>query len=130
MNKVKIAKYTKEKRAEAGRKYREEQKKMKYGTAVNMLYVLGDTWRTSRGLFAATLINVVMSMANALCLTFTDKLVIEFALDMSPGTGLTAAAVIAGGFSRLWRPHSCCTPCSAGGISGGIPSLSVRWQPA
>ena len=29
-----------------------------------------------------------------------------------------------------WQgPPSCCTPCSAGGISGGIPSLSVRWQP-
>lgn len=107
MNKVKIAKYTKEKRAEAGRKYREEQKKMKYGTAVNMLYVLGDTWRTSRGLFAATLINVVMSMANALCLTFTDKLVIEFALDMSPGTGLTAAAVIAGGQLATFFMYCC-----------------------
>ena len=29
----------------------------------------------------------------------------------------------------LTGPPSCCTPCSAGGISGGIPSLSVRWQP-
>ena len=34
------------------------------------------------------------------------------------------------GISCLWRPHSCCTPCSAGGISRGIPSLSVLWQPA
>lgn len=108
MNRVKIAKYTKEKRAEAGRKYREEQKKMRYGTATNMLYVLGDTWRTSRGLFAATLINVVMSMANALCLTFTDKLVIEFALDMSPNTGLAAAAVIAGGQLAIFFVY-CCT---------------------
>lgn len=108
MNRVKITKYTKEKRAEAGRKYLEEQKKMRYGTAANMLYVLGDAWRTSRGLFAATLINVVMSMANALCLTFTDKLVIEFALDMSPKTGLTAAAVIAGGQLAIFFV-SCCS---------------------
>ena len=105
---MKIAKYTKEKRAEAGRKYREEQKKMRYGTAANILYILGDTWRTSRGLFAVTLISVFMSMANALCLTFTDKLVIEFALDMSPGTGLAAAAVIAGGQLAVFSV-SCCT---------------------
>ena len=97
MNRVKIAKYTKERRAEAGRKYSEEQKKMKYGVASNMLYVLGDTWRNSRGMFAAMLMSVVMNMANALCLTYTDKLVIEFALDISVRTGLTAAAVIAVG---------------------------------
>ena len=108
MNRVKIAKYTKEKRAEAGRKYSEEQKKMKYGVASNMLYVLGDTWRNSRGMFAAMLMSVVMNMANALCLTYTDKLVIEFALDISVRTGLTAAAVIAVGQIASFFIY-CCT---------------------
>ena len=50
------------------------------------------------------------------------------------------AAVNAPSSHMGWRPFytrpgdfllagTCCTPCSAGGISGGIPSLSVRWQP-
>lgn len=105
---MKIAKYTKEKRAEAGRKYREEQKKMRYGVAGNMIYILRDVWTHSRVMFAAMLVSVVMNMTIALCLTYTDKLVIEFALGMSVRTGLTAAAVIAGGQIAAFFIY-CCT---------------------
>ena len=99
MKKVKIAKYTKEKNKEAWRVYREENRKRKYGIASNMAYITKEAWKSSKGLFIAMLGFIVMSTANSICLTYTDKFVIEFALraDSRLQWGLAAAAVIAGG---------------------------------
>ena len=77
---VKIAKYTKEKNAEAWRRYYEEQAKIKYSMFNNMRYILTETWHSSRGFFYSMLLWLSLELAGNLLATYTDKYVIEFAL--------------------------------------------------
>lgn len=109
MKKVKIAKYTKEKNKEAWRVYREENRKRKYSIPSNMAYMVKEAWRSSRPLFIATLVYVIMEVIISLCLTYTDKLVIEFALDADSRlrSGLIAAAVIVGGQLAMFIVYVC-----------------------
>lgn len=95
--KVKIAKYTKEKNAEAWAKYREEQSKIKYSMFNNMLYIIKEAWRGARGLFLVMLIQLVMELAYDLAGTYTDKYIIEFALGTLPRVklGIICAVLIA-----------------------------------
>lgn len=109
MKKVKIAKYTKEKDKEAWRIYRKEKQERKYGLPSNMAYILKEAWRNSKIFCLVTLVNVIMTVANSICLTYTDKLVIDFALDAGSRLrwGLIAAAVIAGGQLALFIRQVC-----------------------
>lgn len=59
---VKIAKYTKEKNAEAWRRYYEEQAKIKYSMFNNMRYILTETWHSSRGFFIPCCYGLVWSL--------------------------------------------------------------------
>lgn len=94
---VKIAKYTKEKKAEAGRKYREEMSAIKYSKLNNMRYIIGETWHGARGFFWVMLIWLVMDLVISLSASFTDKYVIEFALGTSSRVklGMICIALIA-----------------------------------
>ena len=80
MKRVKVAKYTKEKQLEAGRKYREELSKLKYSIPNNMVFILKESWKFSRGLFWAMVLKIILVTASGLFATYTDKYVVEFAL--------------------------------------------------
>lgn len=99
MKRVKVTKYTKEKQAEVGLKYREELSKLKYSIPNNMAFILKESWKYSRGLFWAMVLKIFFVTANGLFATYTDKYVVEFALGTSDRTvlGIICAALIAGG---------------------------------
>ena len=96
MKRVKVAKYTKEKQLEAGRKYREELSKLKYSIPNNMVFILKESWKFSRGLFWAMVLKIILVTASGLFATYTDKYVVEFALGSSDRTvlGIICAALI------------------------------------
>ncbi|MCM1167549.1 MAG: ABC transporter ATP-binding protein/permease [Lachnospiraceae bacterium] len=98
MKHVKVAKYTKEKKAAAGEKYREELSRLKYSIPSNMLFILRESWRNSRGLFVDMVLKVLPVTAGGLFATYTDKYVVEFALGTSDrlALGLICAALITG----------------------------------
>lgn len=104
MKRVKVAKYTKEKQAEAGRKYREELSKLKYSIPNNMAFILRESWKYSRGLFWAMVLKIFFVTANGLFAVYTDKYVVEFALGTSDRAtlGVICAALIAGGILSSW----------------------------
>ena len=77
---VKVAKYTKEKNAEAWKKYYEEQNKIKYSMFNNMRYIISQTWFSAKGFLLVILLWLIMELMNNLLETYTDKYVIEFAL--------------------------------------------------
>lgn len=99
MKRVKVAKYTKEKKAEAGRRYREEQQQLKYSVPSSLLYIVRESWAHSRGLFIDMVLKIVLVTACGLCSTYTDKFVVEFALGTSSRLtlGIICAALIVGG---------------------------------
>lgn len=94
---VKIAKYTKEKNAEAWAKYHEEQSQIKYSMFNNMMYTLKECRHGARGLFWAMLAMLVADLVINLSATYTDKYVIEFALGTSSRVklGIICIALIA-----------------------------------
>lgn len=98
MKRVKVAKYTKEKQLEAGRKYREELSKLKYSIPNNMVFILKESWKFSRGLFWAMVLKIIVVTASGLFATYTDKYVVEFALGTSDRViiGIICAALITG----------------------------------
>lgn len=104
MKRVKVAKYTKEKQAEAGRKYREELSKLKYSIPNNMAFILRESWKYSRGLFWAMVLKIFFVTASGLFAVYTDKYVVEFALGTSDRAtlGVICAALIAGGILSSW----------------------------
>lgn len=98
MKRVKVAKYTKEKKAEAGRKYREELSKLKYSIPNNMSFILKESWKHSRGLFWTMILKIFTVTASGLFSTYTDKYIVEFTLGTSDRVilGVICAALIAG----------------------------------
>lgn len=98
MKRVKVAKCTKEIKAENGRKYREEIAGMKYSIPNNMVFILKESWKFSRGLFWAMVLKIILVTASGLFATYTDKYVVEFALGTSDRVvfGIICAALIAG----------------------------------
>ncbi len=99
MKRVKVAKYTKEKKAEAGRRYREEQQQLKYSVPSSLLFIIRESWAHSRGLFIDMVLKIVLVTACGLCSAYTDKFVVEFALGTSSRLtlGIICAALIVGG---------------------------------
>lgn len=84
MRRVKIAKYTREKKKSAWEKYDAEQAKIKYKTWENMRYILAELWKSQPFAFVLLFMgNVVAYAANSLFGTFTSKYVVELALGTS-----------------------------------------------
>ncbi len=93
MKKVKISKYTKEKNAEAWRKYREENASMSHGRIDNMIYIIKEAWLRQRGLFWSLIVCIITAVAENICLTYTDKAAIELALGPESMGGAIAVCV-------------------------------------
>lgn len=78
---VKVAKYTKEKNAEAWRKYREEQAKRTYGMWDCFRYVFRDLRREHPLALAINAAIVVLALAGSVMETLGNKYLVELALD-------------------------------------------------
>ena len=90
MRRVKIAKYTREKKKSAWAKYDAEQAKIKYKTWENMRDILAELWKSQPFTFVLLFMgNVVAYAANSLFGTFTSKYVVELALAGLNGAGKT-----------------------------------------
>lgn len=94
MKRVKIAKYTKEKRKKARAKYDEEQAKIKYKTGENMKYILTELWKSQPVMFVLMIAELFSSVANSLFGTFTNKYVVELALGTSARTRLAVICLL------------------------------------
>lgn len=76
MKKVKIAKYTREKKKNAWAKYDDEQAKIKYKTGENMRYILAELWKSQPVMFVLLIVELLSAVANSLFGTFTSKYVV------------------------------------------------------
>ncbi|MDE6516704.1 MAG: hypothetical protein K2L18_02495, partial [Acetatifactor sp.] len=66
---VKITRYTREKKAAAKRKAREERAGQKHSILNNMCYVMQEAWHSARGLFIAMLVMLAMQVIHTICAT-------------------------------------------------------------
>mgnify|MGYP000807584541 FL=1 len=73
MKRVKIAKYTKEKRQKARDEYNKEQSKIKYKTFENMRYTLYELWKSQPIMLILVIVQIFSSVAAKLFSTFTIK---------------------------------------------------------
>lgn len=83
MKRVKIAKYTKEKRQKARDEYNKEQSKIKYKTFENMRYTLYELWKSQPIMLILVIVQIFSSVSATLFNTFTSKYVVELALGTS-----------------------------------------------
>ena len=88
---VKVTKYDKAKRRENKKNYRAEIKSRKYNVWQNMIYILREIWMIDKMMIVTSLIFALGLYINRLCLTFTDKYVVELAAD---GLGNTKLLII------------------------------------
>ncbi|MGN0634054.1 MAG: ABC transporter ATP-binding protein [Oscillospiraceae bacterium] len=94
MKRVKIAKYTKEKRKKVWDNYNKEQAKIKYKTGENMRYILSELWKSQPVMFLLLIVELISAVANSLFGTFTSKYVVELALGTSARTRLAAICLL------------------------------------
>lgn len=94
MKRVKIAKYTKEKRQKAWDKYNKEQSKIKYKTFENMRYTLYELWKSQPIMLILIALHIFSSVAATLFNTFTSKYVVELALGTSSRTRLAVICLL------------------------------------
>lgn len=94
MKRVKIAKYTKEKRQKAREKYNKEQSKIKYKTFENMRYTLYELWKSQPIMLILVIVHIFSNVAATLFDTFTSKYVVELALGTSSRTRLAVICLL------------------------------------
>lgn len=94
MKRVKIAKYTKEKRQKAKEEYNKEQSKIKYKTFENMRYTLYELWKSQPIMLILIVLHIFSSVAATLFNTFTSKYVVELALGTSARTRLAVICLL------------------------------------
>lgn len=96
---VKVTKYDKAKRRENKKNYRAEIKSRKYNVWQNMIYILREIWMIDKMMIGTSLVFALGLYINRLCLTFTDKYIVELATEGFGNTGLLiiCLALIIGG---------------------------------
>lgn len=93
MKRVKVAKYTKEKKKAAWAEYDAEQEKIKYGRIDGIRYILEIAWKDHKPMLLCAFMAVILDNVMSIMATFQDKFVVELALGTSDRLHL---AVIAG----------------------------------
>lgn len=88
---VKVTKWDKKKKKEDRARYRAEIKKRKYGIFKNMSYILREVWKIDKLMIFSCLLFAFSNYINRLCLTFTDKYIVELA---AAGFGNTTLLII------------------------------------
>lgn len=94
MKRVKIAKYTKEKRKKVWDNYNKEQAKIKYKTWENMRYILLELWKSQPVMFLLLIVELISAVVNSLLGTFISKYVVELALGTSERTKLAVICLL------------------------------------
>ncbi len=96
---VKVTKYDKAKRRENKKNYRAEIKSRKYNVWQNMIYILREICMIDKMMIVTSLVFALGLYINRLCLTFTDKYIVELATEGLGNTGLLiiCLALIIGG---------------------------------
>lgn len=94
MKRVKITKYTKEKRKKVRDNFHKEQDKIKYKTGENMRYILSEFRKSQPVMFILLIAELLAAVANSLFGTFTSKYVVELALGTSSRTRLAAICLL------------------------------------
>lgn len=103
MNRVKIAKYTKEKRKKVWDNFHKEQDKIKYKTGENMRYILAELWKSQPVMFVLLIAELLAAVANSLFETFTSKYIVELALGTSARTRLAVICLLLIAGERLTK---------------------------
>lgn len=88
---VKVTKWDKKKKKEDWAKYRAEIKSRKYNVRQNMTYILREIWKIDKVMIVTSLIFALSLYVNRLCLTFTDKYIVQLAAE---GTGNISLLII------------------------------------
>lgn len=94
MERVKITKYTKEKRRKVRENHDKERAEIKYKTGENMRYVLYELWKSQPLLFFLLIVELAASAANALFGTFIGKYAVDLALGTSARTKLAVILLL------------------------------------
>lgn len=94
MKRVKITKYTKEKRKKVRDNFHKEQDKIKYKTGENMRYILSEFRKSQPVMFILLIAELLAAVANSLFGTFTSKYVVELALGTSQRTRIAVICLL------------------------------------
>lgn len=94
MKRVRIAKYTKEKKKAAKERYNAEQKKIKYGKLDGLKYIFDIAWKRHKPMLFCAFGAVLFENITQICAVFQDKYVVELAFGTSDRIML---ALIVGG---------------------------------
>lgn len=78
---VKVTKWDKKKKKDARARYRAEIKSRKYGVWQNMMYILREIWEIDKMMIVTCLVFALGWYVNRLCMTFTDKYIVELAAE-------------------------------------------------
>ena len=96
---VKVTKMDKKKKKEDWANYRAEIKRRKYGVWQNMMYILREIWTIDKMMVISCFAFAMAYYVKRLCVTFTDKYIVELATEGLGNTGLLiiCLALIIGG---------------------------------
>ena len=96
---VKVTKWDKKKKKEDWANYRAEIKRRKYGVWQNMMYILREIWTIDKMMVISCFAFAMAYYVKRLCVTFTDKYIVELATEGLGNTGLLiiCLALIIGG---------------------------------
>lgn len=78
---IKVTKWDRKKKKEDWARYRAEVKSRKYGVVSNLLYILREIWSIDKGMLVTCLLFAGCLYLSRLCATFTDKYVVELAVE-------------------------------------------------
>lgn len=96
---VKVTKWDRKKKKEDRANYRAEIKRRKYGVWQNMMYILREIWKIDKMMIITCFAFAIAYYVQRLCVTFTDKYIVELATEGLGNTGLMliCLALIVGG---------------------------------
>lgn len=96
---VKVTKWDRKKKKEDRANYRAEIKRRKYGVWQNMMYILREIWKIDKMMIITCFAFAIAYYVQRLCVTFTDKYIVELATGGLGNTGLMliCLALIVGG---------------------------------
>ena len=94
-NMVKVTKWDRKKKKEDWAKYRAEIKSRKYNVRQNMTYILREIWKIDKMTIITGFVFALSLYVNHLCLTFTDKYIVQLAAE---GMGNANLLIICLGF--------------------------------
>ena len=96
---IKVTKWSRKQQKEDWARYRAEIKSRKYGVWQNIIYILREIWKIDKMMIFSCFAFAMAYYVQRLCVTFTDKYIVELATEGLQNTGLLiiCLALIIGG---------------------------------